>query len=189
MRFYDDVERGLTHKLSADRAYPAFLSKNPVSETWLVDWQAQVPYQLATLNDHLDKTDKRKPPKREITATGRNIALFDALRDIAYKQWRSYQKAGKSRDEFEVMLRTAGNGINLTFTPPLTHVEVKGIARSVAKWVWGEFSEERFSAIQSARGKKRWSKTTTLTATKPWEAEGISSRTWYRQNGTIAISG
>jgi len=189
MGFYSDVERGLTHRLGADTAYPGFLSKNPVSETWTVDWQARIPYQLATLNDCLDKADKRRRPKQEVNGAGRNCTLFDTLRPIAYKQWRVLHKAGKTRDGLEHMLKVAAASTNATFPVPLTRAEVNGIVRSVARWVWNKFSAQSFSALQSARGKKAWSKTSTLTATKPWEAMGISRRSWYRHFGTKTISG
>jgi len=189
MGFYSDVERGLTHRLGADTAYPGFLSKNPVSETWTVDWQARIPYQLATLNDCLDKADKRRRPKQEVNGAGRNCTLFDTLRPIAYKQWRVFHKAGKTRDGLEHMLKVAAASTNATFPVPLTRAEVNGIVRSVARWVWNKFSAQSFSALQSARGKKAWSKTSTLTATKPWEAMGISRRSWYRHFGTKTISG
>lgn len=189
MRFYEDVERGFTNKLGADRCYSGFLSKNPLSDAWLVDWQAKTPYQLATLNDCLESSDKRKLPKGELSTVGRNTALFDGLREVGYKQWYSYRKAGKSFDDFAAMILVAGEGVNNTFSRPMTHAEVKGIARSVARWIWKSFSLEKFSVIQSARGKKAWSKTATLTAAKPWEAEGISRRTWYSRNCTKTISG
>lgn len=189
MNYYADVERGLTHRLGADIAYPGFLTKNPISAAWAVDWQAQVPYLLDSLNDCLDKHDKRRRPRQEVNGAGRNCSLFDTLRPIAYKQWRAFHKAGKSLEEFEHMLKSTAASTNSTFPVPLNQVEANSIARSVARWVWKKFSEQGFSALQSARGKRSWSKTPTLAATKPWEALGVSRRTWYRHFGTKAISG
>lgn len=187
--FYMDVERGFTHRLGADRAYSGFLSKNPVSDAWAVDWQAQTPYDLARLNDCLDRSDKRKLPRAELAGAGRNYGLFQAVSKIAYAQWWTFHKAGRSFEEFGAMLQSAADGINKAFPVPLTQPEVKGITRSVAKWVWKKFSPEQLSAIQSARGKNRWKNITTLTELKPWEAEGISRASWYRKRETIAISG
>lgn len=179
--FYEDVEQGMTHKLGADRAYPGFLSKNPLSIRWETDWQAVRPYRLDTLNDCLDKSDKRKPLVREMSAVGRNATLFDALSGWAYKNWLKTKQAGKSQAEFETMIREVAEGVNATFPVRLSHAEIKGICRSVAKWVWGKFSLERFAEIQRHRALKRWGKSPTLTASKPWEAEGVCRRTWERR--------
>jgi len=185
MGFYADVESGLTHRLGADTAYPGFLSKNPVSETWAVYWQARIPYQLATLNDFLDKADKRRRPKQEVNGVGRNCTLFDTLRPIAYKQWRVFHKAGKTRDDFEHMLKVAAASTNATFPVPLTRAEVNGIARSIARWVWDKFSPQRFSALQRERANKRWRATPNLAQLKPWQALGISRATYYRRRETM----
>jgi hypothetical protein len=181
MKFYEDVERGMTHRLGADQAYAGFLSKNPLSSCWETDWQAVRPYQLDTLNDALDASDKRKSLIREPSSTGRNVTLFDAVRAMAYKHCLKFKKAGKTLAEFAAMLRDVAEGLNSTFPIPLFHAEIKGIVRSVSKWVWDEFCVERFSAIQRLRVSKRWSKAPTLKAMKPWEKEGVSRRTWYRQ--------
>lgn len=180
MRFFEDVERGFTYKLGADPAYASFLSKNPLSTQWETSWQAVIPYHLETLNDYLTRADKRKAPKREGSVFGRNSTIFDAMRGIAYRQWRDFKKRGESVECFSDMLCKAVDHINRGFPASLSHAEVKGIARSVGKWVWEKFSVERFSALQRSRGRKSWSKTETLTSTKPWEARGVSRRTWER---------
>lgn len=181
MKFYKDVERGMTRKLGADLSYRGFLSKNPLSSRWETDWQAVRPYQLDTLNDALDASDKRKTLTREPSAIGRNVTMFDDVRAVAYKHCLKFKQAGRSLSEFESMLREVAESVNSTFPIPLFHAEIKGIARSVAKWVWDEFCLERFSAIQRARVLKRWSKVPTLKEMKPWETAGVSRRTWYRQ--------
>lgn len=181
MRFFEDVERGFTYKLGADPAYASFLSKNPLSTQWKTAWQAAIPYQLETLNDYLTRADKRKAPKREESVFGRNSTVFDAMREIAYRQCLDFKKRGKSVECLSAMLCNAVEHINRGFPAALSHAEMKGIARSVAKWVWEKFSAKQFSALQQARGRKRWSKTVTLSATKPWEQHGISRRTWERR--------
>jgi hypothetical protein len=49
-------------------------------------------------------------------------------------------------------LFSEAQAINLGFALPLSFAEVRQIARSVARWTWGRFSEARFSEIQSRRG-------------------------------------
>ena len=181
MKFYEDVERGMTHRLGADRGYGGFLSKNPLSSRWETDWQAAHPYRLDTLNDYLDPSDKRRPLTREPSAIGRNVTMFNAVRAVAYKHCLKFKRAGRSLSEFATMLREVAEGVNSTFPISLLHAEIKGIVRSVAKWVWDEFCLERFSAIQRTRVLKRWSTAPTLTALKPWESINVSRATWYRK--------
>jgi len=181
MCFYEDVERGLARKLGADPAYAGFLSKNPLSPRWETDWQARIPYRLDTLNDCLDKTDKRRIKRTAMSGIGRNVTVFDFIRANAYRQWLKYTKDGRSAEEFAAFLADEAHGINRTFRPPLHNAEINGIARSVAKWVLDKFSLKRFSDIQAERGRRSWSRTETRSAMKPWTLEGISRSTWYRR--------
>lgn len=180
MKFFEDVERGMTNRLGADPAYPAFLSKNPLSSAWETDWQASSPYRLDTLNDYLDPSDKKRSLTREGSAIGRNVTVFDAVRALAYRQCLKFKSEGRPIGEFETMLRGAAAEVNASFLARLSLPEIKGIARSVAKWVWERFSEQGFSAIQRARASKRWHSAPTLTETKPWVALGVCRRTWER---------
>ncbi len=186
IKFCEDVERGLTHRLGADTAYPGFLSKNPLSSEWETAWLAQQPYQLARLNDYLDPADKRRRPRQECTGIGRNVATFDALREIAYRQCLRFKKDGVNLNQFQDFLLDHAKAINSAFPFPLSHPEIKGIARSVARWVWDEFSMPRFSAIQRARALKRWQNVPTLAKSKPWEELGICRRTWERRRKQAA---
>jgi hypothetical protein len=182
IKFCEDVERGLTHRLGADPAYPGFLSKNPLSNRWDTVWLAQRPYQLATLNDCLEPADKRKLPSQERTGIGRNVAVFDALRNLAYRQCLRFKRDGKHVEQFQDFLLDQAKALNSAFPVPLSHPEIKGIARSVARWVWSEFSGARFAAIQRAKALKRWQGVSTLAKTRPWEALGVSRATWYRRH-------
>lgn len=67
------------------------------------------------------------------------------------------------------------------FTPPLSFSEVKAVSRSVARWTWRQFSDEKFSVIQSARGKRGGRPATRTAEGEPWAAQGISRATYYRR--------
>lgn len=181
MKFFEDVERGMTNRLGADPAYPAFLSKNPLSSAWETDWQASSPYRLDTLNDYLDPSDKKRSLTREGSAIGRNVTVFDAVRALAYRQCLKFKSAGRPIGEFENMLRGVAAEVNASFLVRLSLPEIRGISRSVARWVWGKFSTAQFSEIQRARAVKRWRTAPTLVETKPWESLGMSRATWYRR--------
>lgn len=179
LKFFEDVERGMTRRLGADPAYSGFLSKNPLSERWEVVWIAWRPYQLGTLNDYLDPADKQKLPKGA-AGVGRNVSIFDDLRSYAYRQCLRFKREGRSLEQFEVQLLDHAKALNFCFEVPLLFPEIKGIVRSVARWVWDKFSTAQFSEIQRARAVKQWKSVPTLAQSRPWEALGVCRRTWER---------
>jgi hypothetical protein len=182
IRFLDAVDRGFTKRLGADEGYSGFLSKNPLNKKWESVWHTHIPYTLGRLNDYLDKKDKQRAPKPENSVIGRNVTIFDHIRKISYREVLKFKKSGKSEEDFCDMLEDAAQDKNSEFYPYLLGIsEIRSLARSVSGWTWNEFTLEDFSAIQAARGRRRWSKVQTLTATKPWEAEGICRRTWERR--------
>jgi hypothetical protein len=183
LRFCEDVERGMIRRLGADFAYSGFLAKNPLSQQWKTDWQAETPYDLGRLNDCLDKADKRKFPQGEIFGVGRNLTLFDRVRKIAYRRCRASKITG-AHSQFEKELQEAAIMENAHFPMPLHRAEVLGIVRSVVKWTWKHFTAERFSKIQSARSRKRWGDHNPLHQLKPWEQLGISRATWFRHRSS-----
>ena len=185
LRFYGAVERGIARRIGADRQYSGLISKNPVHADWRVEWRREEPYTLSELADWLFYEDMRPDPTVETTlGAGRNCAVFDELRAIAYREVREFKRSG-SLDTFRARLERVALGINLQFPKALNLAEVRAIAKSVAKWTWRHFSEEKFSARQALRGARRaaqmWAGHVSAESTKPWLAEGISRRTWYRR--------
>lgn len=179
IRLFRDVQRGLQKRLGADPAYSGHLTKNPLHPHWETHWQAKMPYDLVRLADSLDKSDKSRT--RGITISiGRNCSLFDRIRQDAYREVLPFKRANKSEEDFRETLEGDAFHMNGKFSHPLTRQEVKGIAKSVSKWVWDKFSDEKFSAIQTRRINRRW-KDGSLSQSKPWNSEGISRATWYRR--------
>lgn len=85
---------------------------------------------------------------------GRNVQVFNEVRTIAYREVRSFKRNGATIELFCDRLERIAAGVNLEFAAPLPPRELRSTARSIAKWVWSRFSENRFSEIQSARGEK-----------------------------------
>lgn len=181
MAFFDDVVRGMTVKLGADLSYSGFLAKNPCSEQWATHWQTIGPYDLETLNDYLDRSDKKKRQRVEVREIGRNVKLFDHLRLFAYRHCLEFKRRQKTLADFVVTLQHVAVAENRCFTVPLASAEIHGIVKSVAKWVWDEFSVASFADRQRQRARRRWAKSPRESASKPWEKEGISRRTWERR--------
>jgi len=195
IHFLADIQRGMTRRLGADRGYSGHLAKNPISDAWRVHHLRDGAYSLTELAHPLRRKVMRRweADERE-SGLGRNVALFDALRkDFAYRDVRRFKAEGRSQAEFRARLQSIADGLNATmdFHAPLPASEVRGIVKSVANWTWKNFSVEGFRRHQrraSAKANaKRWKDHTPLSVSRPWEAEGISRRTWFRrqkvQNG------
>jgi hypothetical protein len=126
------------------------------------------------------------PAERE-AGLGRNVALFDALRFYAYREVGKAKTRGGSMGEWSNHLLDVASNMNesLNFSAPLPFQEVRWIVKSVSKWTWNRYSPKRYSARQSARGmygnRIRWAGHVSLDKTRPWEAEGISRRTYFNR--------
>lgn len=150
-RFCEAVERGLARRLGADRFYVGLVAKNPLHPTWRTEWRVAAPYALLDLASWLDQHDMRPyPPEARQVGAGRNVNLFDLLRQVAYGEVLTYKREA-SRQAYEMHLLRGAEQINATFAPPLPTAEIRSIARSVAKWTWKQFSESGLSGIQAAR--------------------------------------
>jgi hypothetical protein len=186
MEFLAAVERGLTRRLNADRAYTGLISKNPLHDHWDVRWLRNAPYSLADIEGWLFKRDMRPYAVPNVMAGfSRNCAIFDNLRQHAYAEVRNAKGAGKTIAAFQAHLERRALELNRVFPTALPLSEIRAIAKSVAKWVWGKFSSEKFRQWQSRRGQRgnevRWAGHVSNEQLKPWEAEGISRATYYRR--------
>lgn len=146
------VEAGLRRSLGGDLGYTGPLTKNPLHPDWHTTWGTGRAYELDDLARALGDLLPRTLPRRaaQTTGLGRNVMLFDGLRRWAYPAWRRYD----DRVEWEGVVHACAVNINAEFPVPLPVSEVAATARSVARWVWRNFSDERFSALQAARGRR-----------------------------------
>lgn len=185
LHYYASVERGLRRRLGADPNYTGLISKNPLHPAWRVEWQARELYDLSVLADWLFPNDMRADPKRERSGASRNCDVFDDTRQWAYRNVLEFKKDGASLEAWTRRCQEIAGGLNQIFAHPLAPSEIRTIGRSIAGWTWCKFSEEKFSQIQSIRGKRgmarRWADHTATEASKPWLKEGISRATWYRR--------
>lgn len=150
LRYAAAVEYGLCQKLEADYGYAGLIVKNPLHDYWIVQTYQETPYSLGWIADYLDldRIDYRKKPADY--GLGRNVTVFNSLRTWAYKAIRD----GWPR--YEVWLEACkirAAGYN-SFPCPLPESEIRATAKSVARWVYDNFDNATFSAIQAARGRK-----------------------------------
>jgi hypothetical protein len=151
IRYLAAVEAALRDKLVADPAYSGLLTKNPIHPRWEVLLRQANPYDLAWLADWLDLSaysDKRRNLPN--VGLGRNCTTFDRVRKWAYSEIRKPQGWFGYDFWFAVVLAKA-MAVNAGFAEPLTSVEVRGIAKSIAKWVWENMSPEGFQAWSQNR--------------------------------------
>lgn len=184
IRYCADVQRGMTRRLDADKAFAGHLIKNPLSERWETLRLHDKAYSLGALANCLDKGDMRcwDTGERE-SGLGRNVTLFEALCGIAYRKVCHFKQDGASLAAFNAWLQSAAFELNAAsgFTVPLAPGEVRSIARSVSAWTWKHFTPDRLSEIQRARANRRWTGHTSLEKSQPWKAEGIGRSTWFRR--------
>ena len=169
----------LAAKLKADAAYSAALAHNPMSRAsrgrYRTDWLREAPYPLEELAAYIPKGWRRPPEPR--TAYGRNDTLFR----------EGMKWSGKPRNWGKwATLETHLWAVNASFTEPLGARELAGIVKSIVRYQRRNLEsgqqQEMFSRIQAARGRKSGAARYqgSNEQGKPWEAAGVSRRTWYR---------
>lgn len=175
------IENAYTHRFGADQNYNGPLTKNPLSGIWRVKWGR--PYTLSELASALSPAElKRQRVERKYErGLSRNCDAFEDTRAWAYQNVMAFKHAGGTEAQWIARLAEIVAGHNRAFAAPLTCGECRAIAKSVGKWTWARFTDAAFSAIQSRRAQRRWSAHVAVSQTKPWEAKGISERTWYRR--------
>ena len=165
--------------LRSDRGYVGVLAYNPVHGDYNTVYPRTDPYDLAELARALPAHWRRPSKPADLaTAPGRNCALFAALCKLAL---------GGSDEGLLTWART----LNREFSVPLADAEVRGVWRSVcryrARWR-AQGHQQAFLFRQAARGRKggtasgvaRRAGTALEHDRAPWDALGVSRRTWYR---------
>lgn len=124
--------------LGADKGYSGLISKNPMHKHWRTQELHQEPYTLQELARNLDLDAKvvrsAKISADEAYYEGRNVKLFNELREWAYVAVREYR--GKT---YELWLQGCLDHcmqLNGMLVHMLGYNEVKQIAKSVSKFTW-----------------------------------------------------
>lgn len=163
------IESGMTTVLGGDIAYGGRITKNPYHQDHLPVWgEMEAVYGLQDLAGAL--SDLGALPKwneRQLlrnTGIGRNVTLFDTVRQWAYRAWTRYPE---KQDWEQAVYAYAWNknfgAIAEEFKAgPLSEQEVTHLARSIARFVWrsdlrrkgAERFEQDFREIQQRRGRK-----------------------------------
>jgi len=174
LRYLAAIESVYGAKLRADSGFAGLLTKNPLHPRWDVLFPAEAAggtgiYTLAELAKFVDLrgVTRRKRPTREHLPAGlvwRNVMLFDELRAWAYRAIRDYWAPGGYADWAEAVLAEAAARNDFGEKGPLSFRELRGLARSVAKWTWRHITPQgrrelieatHTSELQARRGAQK----------------------------------
>ncbi|MCW4355656.1 replication initiation protein [Hoyosella sp. YIM 151337] len=153
------VESGLTTILGGDLAYAGRFTKNPTHNAHTTLWgDSDNLYTLRDLADALTrvgalpKYDDRRA--LQVSAIGRNVALFDHVRRWAYRRRGDYTDPTEW-DEIVHAYTADRNQVFIAdnFTRgPLHDTEVLHLARSISRWTWRNITRA-FNQEQARRGR------------------------------------
>lgn len=151
--FFNDISTGLQIIASGDACYGGRTMRNPLHDYQRTLWGTDKLYSLKELNEYAVKAKTFDVPvdNDTIVGSGRNEAMFEALRKWAYRERLKYT----TYEAWAIAAQERGNELNFSLENPLSHSEVRAIVSSTVKWVWKNFNKETFSKIQKARSNKR----------------------------------
>ncbi|MER4674834.1 replication initiation protein, partial [Klebsiella pneumoniae] len=156
LKYAAAVEMAMAKKLKADLGFAGLITKNPLNDHWSPFWSGADLYDLDYLADFVDlEKPQIQKKKSEAYGLGRNVNLFEDLRQYAYRTVLNFKKIS-TFEKFENELLLKAQGLNTFCNPqnPLQYKEIKATVRSVARWTWKNFDSHTFSQIQSNRAKK-----------------------------------
>lgn len=157
IQYGNAVYLALREALGADVNYSGLITKNALHGHWRTHALREQPYTLDQLSERLDLTTKQinKPIKAdEAVGLGRNCCVFHTVRKWAYVEIRKYR--GKTFNQWLEAVISQCSSLNTQFTVPMQYNEVKGIAKSIARWVWKRdpYCYQEFIDRQSRKGRK-----------------------------------
>lgn len=158
LRYLCAVEASFRAKLNADSGYSGLITKNPAHPLWRTLRGPRPSYELGELADWIDIPQHLPKRKPEEIGLGRNVTVFDWLRQYAYRHIRHYKGDVANFVLWQSHLNGKALERNGDLQNPLDGREVWHIAKSVSKWTWRQFdiaaSDARFSELQAHRGRK-----------------------------------
>lgn len=157
LRYLCAVEAAFREKLGADRGFSGLMTKNPAHSSWRVLRGPRTCYELGELADWVDLPKHLPKKKPQEIGLGRNVTVFEWLRQYAYRHIRHYKADVRNFVLWQSHLNNRALERNGDFTHPLQGNEIWHITKSVSKWTWSKFdleaSDARFSELQAHRGR------------------------------------
>ena len=168
LRYLAAIEHVMAHRLGADMRFSGLITKNPVHSDWWTIWHNVEPYSLDYLAEFCPDAELaayNSRSRKEVGGLGRNVTLFDNVREWAYSAVRTYWRPN-GYEAWANAVRAAcesSNAFGLEQGGPLPVSEIKSTAKSIARWVWRNLTPSAFadyvdrthtSEIQARRGAK-----------------------------------
>ena len=210
LRYIAAIQHAMCAALDADPGYAGLVTKNPLNDRWQT-WEIHGgSFTLGELAEYLDLSAANAKVYRvsegeHPQGLGRNCTMFDNGREWAYSAIRGYWAPnGLPRWSEAVLARLSA--LNGQFLEPLPFSEVKATAKSIGKWTWRNTTPDGLQDLiqrthtpemQAERGRKATNQAEiavlggiasgqvrrvgSIMELAPWEAQGISRRTWYRR--------
>lgn len=155
IKYANAVYLALRDALSADINYSGLITKNAVHNSWRTHVLREQPYTLDQLSERLDLTTRqinKEIKVDEAVGLGRNCCVFHTVRHWAYVEVRKYR--AKSFNQWLDCVIAQCCSVNAQFTVPMQYNEVKGIAKSIARWVWKRdgYAYQEFIDRQTRKG-------------------------------------
>ncbi|MEH8120041.1 replication initiation protein [Aeromonas allosaccharophila] len=159
LRYLAAIEHVLARRLGADMGYVGLITKNPVHRDWWTTWHNHAPYPLDYLAEFCPDADLAaysRRSRKEVGGLGRNVTVFDNVREWAYSAVREYWRPN-GYEAWADAVRAAcesANAFGREQGGPLPVSEIKATAKSISRWVWNRFTPAGFSQVQAHRGAK-----------------------------------
>ncbi|MFW2141557.1 replication initiation protein, partial [Acinetobacter sp. ULE_I001] len=155
IKYANAVYTALRQVLDADINYSGLITKNAVHNSWRTHVLREQPYTLDQLSERLDLTTRqinKEIKVDEAVGLGRNCCVFHTVRHWAYVEVRQYR--AKSFNQWLESVIAQCCSVNNQFTAPMQYNEVKGIAKSIARWVWKRdgYAYQEFIDRQTRKG-------------------------------------
>ena len=157
IKYGNAVYLALRQALNADINYSGLITKNAVHKHWRTHVLREQPYTLDQLSERLDLTTRqinKQIKVDEAVGLGRNCCVFNTVRHWAYVEVRQYRGRDNKFNQWLESVIAQCCSINAQFTDPLQYNEVKGIAKSIARWVWKRdgYAYQEFIDRQTRKG-------------------------------------
>lgn len=143
------IEYALNDVLGGDKAFTGYLAKNALNSAHEVYYTGVEPYTLHQLAEYLDLPTHKPTQAHNDEFYGRNDAIFNAVRHLAYKiaykctYTQIYDQCMQWCEQF-----------NAQYSPNLPYNELKSISKSIAGYCTSERFRRQYSELQAVRGSK-----------------------------------
>lgn len=176
------VEWALNDVLKGDKAFSGYLAKNLFNTAHELYYTGAEPYALGELAKFLNLPSYIPPSAINDESYGRNVSIFNAVRQQAY----AIAYSSNYTQLYSQCLEWATKH-NERYNPRLPYNEIKSISKSIARYCTSTRFRRSYSELQAHRGakggkvSKRKPVATSERTVEPWLKMGISRATYYRR--------